>query len=88
MIAEVQNAGRKRPMEIFRAYKVELDPNNVQRTALLKHAGAARFAWNWALERRKQEYEATGKSSNAIDQHRQLNALKPTERKPCQKQMI
>ena len=65
-------------MEILRAYKVELDPNNVQRTALLKHAGAARFAWNWGLARRKQEYEETGKSSNAIEQHRQLNALKKT----------
>lgn len=66
-------------MEILRAYKVELDPNNVQRTVLLKHAGAARFAFNWGLARRKQEYEETGKSSNAIEQHRQLNALKPTE---------
>lgn len=66
-------------MEILRAYKTELDHNNIQRTALLKHAGAARFTWNWALARRKQEYEETGKSSNAIDQHRQLNALKPTD---------
>ena len=45
----------------------------------MKHAGAARFAWNWGLARRKQEYEATGRSSNAIEQHRQLNALKPAE---------
>ncbi len=66
-------------MEILRAYKVELDPNNVQRTALLKHAGAARFAWNWGLTRRKQEYEETNKSSNAIEQHRQLNVLKKTD---------
>ena len=49
-------------MEFLRAYKVELDPINVQRTALLKHAGAARFAYNWGLARRKQEYEETGKS--------------------------
>jgi len=66
-------------VEILRAYKVEIDPNNVQRTALLKHAGAARFAWNWGLARRKQEYEETGKSSNAITQHRQLNELKKTD---------
>lgn len=66
-------------MEILRAYKAELDPNNVQRTALLKHAGASRFAYNWGLARRKQEYEKTGKSSNAIEQHRQLNQLKKTE---------
>ena len=66
-------------MEIFRAYKTELDPNNVQRTVFLKHAGASRFAWNWGLSRRIEKYEATGKSNNAIEQHRQLNALKPTE---------
>ena len=53
-------------MEILRAYKVELDPNNVQRTVLLKHAGASRFAYNWGLARCKQEYEETGKSSRAI----------------------
>lgn len=66
-------------MEILSAYKTELDPNHVQRTALLKHVGASRFAYNWGLARRKQEYEATGKSSNAIEQHRQLNALKKTD---------
>lgn len=66
-------------LKILRAYKTELDPNNVQRTALLKHAGAARFSWNWGLAKRKQEYEETGKSSNAIEQHRQLNALKKTD---------
>lgn len=55
---------------------MELDPNNKQRTALLKHAGAARFAWNWALAQRKLEYKTTGKSSNAIEQSRQLNAIK------------
>ncbi len=66
-------------MEIIRAYKVELDLNNKQRTLLTECAGVARWAWNWGLERRIAEYEATGKSSNAIEQHRQLNALKRTE---------
>lgn len=66
-------------MLVLRAYKTELDPNNVQRTLLAKHAGAARFTWNWALNRRIEEYKLTGKSSNAIEQHRQLNSLKPTD---------
>ena len=66
-------------MKILRAYKTEFDPNNVQRTLLAKHAGAARFTWNWALNRRIEEYKLTGKSSNAIEQHRQLNSLKPTD---------
>lgn len=66
-------------MEILRAYKTELDVNNRQRTLLLQCAGVARWAWNWGLARRKAEYETTGKSSNAVEQHRQLNALKATE---------
>jgi len=63
-------------MEILRAYKVEIDPNNIQRTLLLQCAGAARWAWNWGLARRIEEYKETGRSSNAIEQHRQLNTLK------------
>jgi len=59
-------------MIIQRAYKTELDPNNVQRTLLRKHAGAARFAWNWALGRIVKK-EA---KPNAMTLHRELNALK------------
>ncbi len=46
---------------------------------MLKHAGVARFAYNWGLARRKEEYERTGRSSGAIELHRQLNALKRTD---------
>lgn len=67
------------PLEVFKGYKVEIDPNNQQYTLLVQCAGVARWAWNWGLARRKQEYQSTGKSSNAIAQNRQLNALKKTE---------
>lgn len=66
-------------MRLLRAYKTELDPNDRQRTLLAKAVGCARFAWNWGLARRIEEYKRTGKSSNAIEQHKQLNALKKTE---------
>ncbi|MBU4141197.1 MAG: transposase [Candidatus Omnitrophica bacterium] len=66
-------------MLVQQAYRYELKPNNKQRTLLAKHAGTARFAYNWGLARRIKEYQETGKSSNAIKQHRQLNALKKTE---------
>ena len=66
-------------MKIQSAYRYELDPNNVQRTLLAKHAGSARFTYNWGLSRRIEEYKTTGRSSNAIEQHRQLNGLKKTE---------
>ena len=36
-------------MKVPRAYKTELDLNNVQMTACARHAGAARYALNWGL---------------------------------------
>lgn len=60
-------------------YRYELDPNVQQRILLAKHAGAARFAYNWGLARRIELYQQTGKSPNAIEQHRELNRLKKTE---------
>ena len=59
-----------------RAYKTELALNNQQITACKKHAGAARWAYNWGLTRKQELYRATGKSPTAIDLHRELNALK------------
>jgi putative transposase len=54
---------------IQRAYKTELALNNEQITACRKHAGAARWAYNWGLQRKREAYRATGKSSSAIDLH-------------------
>ena len=36
-------------MVIVQAYRFALDPAPGQERALRSHAGAARFAWNWAL---------------------------------------
>jgi putative transposase len=66
-------------MKINRAYRYELKPNVNQRILLAKHAGAARFAFNWGLNRRIILYEEEKKSTNAIEQHRLLNDLKGTE---------
>jgi len=66
-------------MKINKAYKTELAPNKTQLTLLAKSVGTARFVWNWGLALRIEEYKTTGKSSNAIDQHRQLNQLKQQE---------
>ena len=59
-------------------YKVELDPNNRQRTMLMKHAGCARFAYNWGLAEWKRLYEA-GEKTDPIKLHKALNALKKAE---------
>lgn len=66
-------------MKVLRAYKTEIDPNNVQRTLLLKHAGTARYAYNWGLIEKKKAFKTKHKIPNAIELHRRLNALKPTD---------
>ena len=38
-------------------YKVRLEPNNKQAGKFRQFAGAARYAYNWALEREKEAYE-------------------------------
>ena len=61
-----------------RAYMTELALNKAQITACKRHAGAARWAYNWGLARKQQAYHATGTSPSAMELHRDLNALKPT----------
>lgn len=71
-----------RPREykiVYRAYKTELKLNKRQRTLCRKHAGCARFAYNWGLRRKIAQYQQTGKSPNAITLHRELNQLKSTD---------
>jgi putative transposase len=61
---------------MLRAYKTELDPNDHQRTAFVRHAGACRFVYNWALVDRKRRYEEDHLSTNLYEQKRRFNALK------------
>ena len=63
----------------LRAYKTEIEVNNVQNTLFLQHLGCARWAFNWALGKKKAAFEAKAKIPNAIELHRELNALKKTE---------
>jgi len=65
-----------------RAYFTELDPNRTQREMLKAHADAARFVWNWGLERKKTVIDLNRlpieriRMPTAIDLHRELNDLK------------
>jgi putative transposase len=63
----------------YRAYRTELRPNRNQEDLLRKHCGAARYAYNWGLARRIDEYERTGRVLTSVDLHRELNKLKRTE---------
>lgn len=66
-------------MKILRAYKTELDLNNKQKTACIRHADAARFAYNWGLARKQAAFANGERTPTAIDLHRELNALKKTD---------
>jgi putative transposase len=61
------------------AYKYEIRLNGGLRKQLAQHAGVARFAFNWGLGLRVSLYEKEKKSTNAIEQHKLLNSLKPKE---------
>ncbi len=66
-------------MLILRAFKTELDLNNAQKTACIRHAGAARWAYNWGLVRKIEAYQEGKRVPTAIDLHRELNVLKKGE---------
>jgi putative transposase len=66
-------------MLVQRAYKTELDLSDQQVTACKQHAGAARWAYNWGLRVKQEQYKATKKNPTAIELHRELNALKKTQ---------
>lgn len=63
-------------------FKTKLKLNNSQRTALAKHAGVARHAWNWGLsatrfilDHNKQNPDSKIKFPSAIDLHKLLVKL-------------
>ncbi|NJM71830.1 MAG: IS200/IS605 family element transposase accessory protein TnpB [Scytonema sp. RU_4_4] len=67
-------------------FKTELKLNNQQRTALMKHCGVARHAWNWGLALTKQildhnkaNPDSKIKFPTAIDLHKWLVALVKSE---------
>ncbi|MGY5853333.1 MAG: RNA-guided endonuclease TnpB family protein [Candidatus Thorarchaeota archaeon] len=69
-------------MLVHRAYRYELDPNNSQRSSLQRHAGVARFTYNWGLEQRIKIFkERHGKDrfTDAMKQHKLLTSLKETQ---------
>lgn len=63
-------------MKIKCAYRYELDPNVGQTIVFAKHAGTARFTFNWGLQLRIESYESEKTTTNAMEQHRLLNSLK------------
>ncbi len=64
---------------MIKSIKVMLLPNNVQRTRLFQHAGAARFLYNWALAKEEENYEAGGKFISYYELAKELTELKKTD---------
>src|SRR5215468_11877143 len=59
-----------------KVYRFRIDPTAKQEAALARYAGARRFVFNWALQRRKETYQQTGKSIPWSELSVELTALK------------
>lgn len=66
----------KEVREIIKTIRVMLIPNDKQRTRLFQFAGSARFAYNWALEQEKKNYEAGGNFINDYELRRHFTEFK------------
>lgn len=64
---------------MLRTYKVRLLPNNKQQTRLFQTAGAARFAYNWAIAYERANYEAGEKFISDGDLRKIFTQLKKQE---------
>lgn len=65
---------------IYKSFKTELNPNNKQKTLFKQYAGTARFAYNWALNLLKEDYESEKKlKPSAITLHKILVSKKNNE---------
>lgn len=72
-------------MQSHKSYKVELDPNNTQKSEIRKNFGAARYGFNFALDAKKKcmdQNEDSGKKEKIpsnITLHKELNKIKGSD---------
>ena len=59
-----------------KVYRFRVDPTADEEAALARFAGARSFVFNWALERRKESYEQTGKAISWSELSIELTELK------------
>ena len=64
---------------MIKTIRVMLLPNNKQKTKLFQYANTARFAYNWALGREKENYKNGGKFISDGDLRKEFTQLKKTE---------
>ena len=61
---------------MIKTIKIQLKPNNKQQTRFFQYANAARFAYNWAIEKQKENYENGGKFISDGELRKQFTQLK------------
>ena len=64
---------------MIKGYKVMLKPNNKQRTKLFQFAGAARFAYNWALNKQMTAFREGEKLISNYDLRKEFTVLRHSE---------
>ena len=64
---------------MIRSIKVRLNPNNKQLTKLFKYAGCARFAYNWAIAKEKENYSQGNKFLSDSELRKEFTKLKKLE---------
>ena len=74
----IKEAGDEKTIKTIR---VMLVPNNKQKTKLFHYANTARFAYNLALGREKENYENGGKFISDANLRKEFTQLKKRDRK-------
>ena len=64
---------------MIKTIRVRLIPNNRPKTKLFQYANTARFAYNWALSREKENYNNGGKFISDKELRKELTQLKKTD---------
>jgi len=65
---------------IIKSIKIQLKPNNKQKTKLFECAGVARWAYNWTLARQQENYKNGGKFIKDNELRKELTLLKKTDK--------
>lgn len=61
---------------MIKCLKIQLLPNNKQQTKLFQYAGAARFAYNWAISQEQDSYQSGNKFISDGDLRKKFTVLR------------
>jgi len=75
------------PKTINISHKIELKPNNFQKTYFAKASGISRFTWNWALGNWNEKYK-NGEKPLGMSLKKEFNSLNATVSRMADKWFI